>query len=303
MHTEDIRCIIWAFLLLWALRWNTWFCERSFRAVLAPPYSPATLRGAAEESVSPCFRLAAAPSHGPEGPPAFRAHAQRTHKISARPHNPSSASRAALAGLKTLGAVRRVTGLLESQLAGSCHVHLAAPTIGWRVGRAQDRGGRAASSAAGLWSGSCARQRETLCGAPGGESPCSEARRGGRARLPVGRPAPRNRSSALGRPVLSARASRPQTCETDPPAPGLRSRRAKRAKRFGVRSQLGARRAVPRRLSLRGGLSREAFRRRIPRGGAGDQGHQAPLCLVKCCDTPISREQLDASLGVLVEIS
>lgn len=75
MHTEDIRCIIWAFLLLWALRWNTWFCERSFRAVLAPPYSPATPHGAAGESVPPCCRLAAAPSHGPEGPPASRAHA------------------------------------------------------------------------------------------------------------------------------------------------------------------------------------------------------------------------------------
>lgn len=182
MHTEDIRCIIRAFLLLWALRWNTWFCERSFRAVLAPPYSPATLRGTAGKSVPPCCRLAAAPSHGPEGPPAFRAHAVGSARDHTAPDRPPGLSNR----FENLWSCPSRHGRLESPLAGSCHMHLAAPAIGWRVGRAQDRGGDAASSAAGLWSGPCARQRETLCGAPGRESPCSEARPGGRARLPVG---------------------------------------------------------------------------------------------------------------------
>lgn len=201
MHNEDIRCIIRAFLLLWARRWNTWFCERRSRAVLAPPYSPATLHRAAGESVPPCCRLAAAPSHGPEGPPAFRAHAVGSARDPTAPDRPPSRSR-------RFENLRSCPSRHESPLAGPCHVHLAAPAIGWRVGRAQSRGGDAASPAARLWSGRCARQRETLCGAPGGESPCSEARRGGRARQPVGDSRPAGRR-ARRNPVLSARASRP----------------------------------------------------------------------------------------------
>lgn len=188
-----------AFLLLWTLGRNTWFCERSSRAVLAPPYSPATLHGAGGESVPPCCRLAAAPSW-------FSAHTPKAQRATTQPR---SASQRLPQLRKPLGAVHHVTGRLESPLAGACHVHQAAPAIGWWVGRAQSRGGDAASSAAGLWSGPCARPRETLCGAPGGESPCSGVRRGGRARLPVGdcEPACRGTRAApwAGLPALDVR--------------------------------------------------------------------------------------------------
>lgn len=126
---------------------------------------------------APCCRLAAALSHRPEGPRAFYAHAVG----SALDHTALISLLASPAGSKTLGAVHCVTDLLDSPLADAYHVHRATLAIGWRVGSAPGCGGDAASSAAGLWSGRCARQRETLCGAPAGESPCLEARRGGRA--------------------------------------------------------------------------------------------------------------------------
>lgn len=136
---------------------------------------------------SPCCRLAAAPSHGPKGPPGFP---RTRHRLSTRPLELQLGLPAAPASSKTLGAVRRVTGRLEFPLAGACHVHRAAPAIGWRVGRAQGRGGDAASSAAGAV--------EWPVRAPEGDVvwrarrgvPLAQ-RRGGEAG-PAGRPAPRN---------------------------------------------------------------------------------------------------------------
>lgn len=186
MHTEDIRCIIWAFLL-WALRRNMWFCERSSRAVLAPPYSPAYLL----TYILTYYSLTARGWWGVSAPHAAgwqpRPHmALRVLGLSAHPPWAGRATTQLQIGLpatpetseKTLRSCPRVTDRLKSPLAGACHVHRVAPAIGWRVGRAQGRGGDAASSAVGR---SCARRTETLCGAPGGESPRSEARRGGRA--------------------------------------------------------------------------------------------------------------------------
>lgn len=109
-------------------------------------------------------------------------------------------------------------------------------------------------------------------GAPGGEArpgPAGGARERGCGQAGAAEP-----QQCLGLPAL--------TCEPDPPAPGLRSRRAKRAKRFGTCSQLGARRAVPRRLSLGGGLLREAFCRSIPRGGAGARAAGLPGPFLSC---------------------
>lgn len=220
---------------------------------------------------------------GPESPPAFRAPAAGPPRDHTSRDGPPSRARAR-AGSKPLGAIPCVTGRLQSPLAGARHVHRVTLAIGRRVGRAQGSAGDAASSAAaaGPRSGPCARPGETLCGAPGGESVLLLVAR------PAGRPGPAGGAREQG--CGQAGAAEPQqclglpalTCEPDPPAPGLRSRRAKRAKRFGTCSQLGARRAVPRRLSLGGGLLREAFCRSIPRGGAGARAAGLPGPFLSC---------------------
>lgn len=213
------------------------------------------------------------------------AHRPRDHRGTTHPQMGLPAARArAREGSKPLGAIPCVTGRLQSPLAGARHVHRVTLAIGWRAGRAQGSAGDAASSAAaaGPRSGPCARPGETLCGAPGGESVLLLVAR------PAGRPGPAG--GARERGCGQAGAAEPQqclglpalTCEPDPPAPGLRSRRAKRAKRFGTCSQLGARRAVPRRLSLGGGLLREAFCRSIPRGGAGARAAGLPGPFLSC---------------------
>lgn len=225
----------------------------------------------------PCCRLAAAPSHGPEGPPGFP---RTRRRLSPRPLKPQLGFPAAPTCSKTLEAVRRVTGRLESPLAGAYHVHRAAPAIGCWVGRAQGRGGDRASSAAGLWSGPCARPRETLCSAPGGESPCSEARR---EAGPAGRPAPRNppeqRPGPAGplRPRLPALDVRHRPVGSRAPKPESEARQEVRSPQPVRRPPSGPQTVVLTRRVIQGGV----IWRRIPRGGAGDQGHRAPLCLAQ----------------------
>lgn len=170
VHVKDGRCTLWAFFF-------TGSCEEACGSVrkapvLAPPYSPATLRGAGGESVPPCCRLTAAPRQGPEGPPAFPAQALRPtppHNHTAldrppsrprararakvrKPQEPSVASRAS-ASLHWLARVTCTEQL--GRLVGGSGARKAAPATrhhrprGRGVARARARGRRCVARPAG----------------------------------------------------------------------------------------------------------------------------------------------------------
>lgn len=126
----------------------------------------------------------------------------------------------------------------------------------------------------GLWSGPCARPRETLCGAPGGESPLLRGA-AGRPGLRAGQRRGTRPSCTRGRlPALDVR-DRPVGSRA--PKPKSEARQEVRSPQPVRRPPSGPQTVVLRRRVIQGGV----IWRRIPRGGAGDQGRRTPLCLAQ----------------------
>ncbi|MEJ1284766.1 hypothetical protein NN561_015754 [Cricetulus griseus] len=139
LHIKDKRYIIRACLRR-ELRRSTRLPQRSPRAVLAPPPSPATLHRSWRGVGASVRQAGTSSSSGPWGSSGFA----RTGRRPTAPPPPSSraAPRAARGGSKPLGAIPCVTGRLKPPLAGACHVQRATLAIGWRAGRARGCAGR-----------------------------------------------------------------------------------------------------------------------------------------------------------------